>query len=1201
MTRGPMVAGYLRPVILLPVSLIVSIPVSQLETILVHELAHVRRHDFIVNLLQVLIETLFFYHPAIWWLSRRIRIEREHCCDDLVVSLFGSGIEYGRALLAVEELRGRRAALALGATDGTLLARVRRIVGGTNHGGGGSVLWPVLGVAIVCTTLATLALRMGIEAADPPRTNRALVQHRDANRSSEAKPQKTAETPAAQVKADVSPNPTLHDLIQQMVVYEQAYLPFEIRSMETFRVGKELTPQERARYPWADGRKHQKLMEYAQLAERIWRKKETMLVDDEVEQGPYDSYSDGERIVQASYSPVVINGVKTREYYVNHRKNAIFSYLNATPLVGVFCFSTFGNGKLFSEAFKDDEEAVELTWDHGDAKLTFRYGKPTWNTRFALWLSRSHAWHPIRLQRYWDAKDKFWHDEWEVTKFVPQGKRWRVAEGTHRYRELKGSTVVDPKIVYAVDFKVLAEKFGSDVDERQFKFEIPAGAKVRDNQKPEAEPPPPTKTREITVTVIDVANQPVPNATVRIPASRLRDLDVVTTDEDGVARSAKAPEGNASVHITAPGFRPVTWIMGNVDKLRAIITPQTIGVTVDEQGNPVAGAWLPHRTPQLRADGFVWFPDRVFSGDREDWSGDDGRFTLKTDLTLRSLKRTAPLIAYDPDLKKIAIRIVPARELGQPQKLVLRPICKVHGHCLLEGMTEAVDIWPWLETSAGETVASVTTRHELTPDGLRIDFQLRLPPGDYVLKSERSSYHSGFSIPITVPRGRDDLDLGTKTVSATGAVALEGKPAPKLDVQWRPGQETNWEKLRGKVVVLDFWGTWCGPCVAGMPELMEIAKKFQDKPVAWLSIHTSNLKDFDEFDREVAKCEERDWNKKKLPFTAALDRPVAGSKYAGQTSERYGVAAWPTLIVVDRQGQVVGPIPKRKLAETIAGLLHDPAPPSAKADPAAAAAPTAKESKKLQGHWAVDSCRSEAETLRVSAYDSRRWRWTIKGDEISWGREGQEWKVKFQIDPAQTPPQIDLTFLNGPFKDEKCLGIYGWDGKEQKSLKILFRDPKAEAGRPVGFENQAGKKTTLITLHQIPPVDPKRELSSLQGTWCFDVLQMWDWPQPIGIGADSDGRRSEKRWVVMGNRITWVNQAGERIYVDFTIDPYKSPKQIDFKFLNGPYGGKKSIGIYEPQWGSDDYDKYLWFCMTLPGVDAPGRPTSPPPVSKSRR
>ncbi len=115
--------------ILLPVSLVANLPATQLEAILAHELTHVRRHDFAVNLLQTLFETLFFFHPAVWWLSHRIRVEREHCCDDLVVALFNNRVEYGRALLAIEEQRGQKTVLALRVNDGSLLARVRRIAG----------------------------------------------------------------------------------------------------------------------------------------------------------------------------------------------------------------------------------------------------------------------------------------------------------------------------------------------------------------------------------------------------------------------------------------------------------------------------------------------------------------------------------------------------------------------------------------------------------------------------------------------------------------------------------------------------------------------------------------------------------------------------------------------------------------------------------------------------------------------------------------------------------------------------------------------------------------------------------------------------------------------------------------------------------------------------------------------------------------
>lgn len=128
LVSSPVVIGCYRSLILLPASFATSVPLSQLEAILAHELAHVKRYDYFTNLIQTLMETLFFYHPAVWWLSSRIRIERENCCDDLVVKALNNHLDYGKALLAVEEYRTHSAVLALNARGGSLLARVRRIL-----------------------------------------------------------------------------------------------------------------------------------------------------------------------------------------------------------------------------------------------------------------------------------------------------------------------------------------------------------------------------------------------------------------------------------------------------------------------------------------------------------------------------------------------------------------------------------------------------------------------------------------------------------------------------------------------------------------------------------------------------------------------------------------------------------------------------------------------------------------------------------------------------------------------------------------------------------------------------------------------------------------------------------------------------------------------------------------------------------------
>src|SRR5207302_147738 len=127
----PAVVGWLRPVILLPASALTGLTPQQLDVLLAHELAHVRRYDYLVNLVQSAIEILLFYHPAVRWVSRRVREEREHCCDDLAVAVCGDAHLYARALLMMESLRAKTPALALsaaGTQGGALLGRVRRVV-----------------------------------------------------------------------------------------------------------------------------------------------------------------------------------------------------------------------------------------------------------------------------------------------------------------------------------------------------------------------------------------------------------------------------------------------------------------------------------------------------------------------------------------------------------------------------------------------------------------------------------------------------------------------------------------------------------------------------------------------------------------------------------------------------------------------------------------------------------------------------------------------------------------------------------------------------------------------------------------------------------------------------------------------------------------------------------------------------------------
>lgn len=148
----PTVIGWLKPVVLLPASALGALSPQQLEAILAHEFAHIRRHDYLVNLLQTLVETILFYHPAVWWLSRRIRIERENCCDDLAVSLCGDPVAYANALADLESLRSGPHPdhhIAMAATGGSLLLRVRRLLGAPSSHAGRAPAWLAGSVALL--------------------------------------------------------------------------------------------------------------------------------------------------------------------------------------------------------------------------------------------------------------------------------------------------------------------------------------------------------------------------------------------------------------------------------------------------------------------------------------------------------------------------------------------------------------------------------------------------------------------------------------------------------------------------------------------------------------------------------------------------------------------------------------------------------------------------------------------------------------------------------------------------------------------------------------------------------------------------------------------------------------------------------------------------------------------------------------------
>jgi len=154
---SPVAAGWWRPMVLVPAALIARMPPELLEALLAHELAHIKRHDYLINLLQSAIEALLFYHPVVWWLSRQIRVERERIADDLAAQAIG---EPRRMALALQQLdlllspseRFSAQRLAVAANGDNLMSRIQHLIRPGQHALSWRIALPILGLTAICLT-----------------------------------------------------------------------------------------------------------------------------------------------------------------------------------------------------------------------------------------------------------------------------------------------------------------------------------------------------------------------------------------------------------------------------------------------------------------------------------------------------------------------------------------------------------------------------------------------------------------------------------------------------------------------------------------------------------------------------------------------------------------------------------------------------------------------------------------------------------------------------------------------------------------------------------------------------------------------------------------------------------------------------------------------------------------------------------------
>jgi D-alanyl-D-alanine endopeptidase (penicillin-binding protein 7) len=177
---SPVTAGWWRPVVLVPAALVSGMPPDLLEALLAHEIAHVKRHDYLVNLAQNLVETLLFYHPAVWWISGRIRAEREQIADDFAARQLGEPRRLAQALSELEKLQFSANRLALAANGGELFVRIKRLVRPDTQALSWKAAVPVFGLAVVCLSACSDMVHKGEPQASAPKLEAQATEPRAA-------------------------------------------------------------------------------------------------------------------------------------------------------------------------------------------------------------------------------------------------------------------------------------------------------------------------------------------------------------------------------------------------------------------------------------------------------------------------------------------------------------------------------------------------------------------------------------------------------------------------------------------------------------------------------------------------------------------------------------------------------------------------------------------------------------------------------------------------------------------------------------------------------------------------------------------------------------------------------------------------------------------------------------------------------------
>jgi RNA polymerase sigma factor (sigma-70 family) len=449
--------------------------------------------------------------------------------------------------------------------------------------------------------------------------------------------------------------------------------------------------------------------------------------------------------------------------------------------------------------------------------------------------------------------------------------------------------------------------------------------------------------------LVDRDGKSIPKAEVTLQMGGPFTWSRETSDAEGRCRVRSAPGQSFSIAVQCDGYLPARFSSrATADDPTSYTVPlyaQIQGRVVDLAGKPLPGIQIGRLIAPNYEAGLDNPTDRLMLypplGSTKPATTDaEGRFTLAPTVNLHY--RMGELMTWpiavcfaDEALLRVYFLRVDLQGPRRPYEIALRPARQVRipvEHTVtapsgpLESWWELTNLAGAAGPDSGVYVMQGTVKRPApgqdSKDGDWIEAYW--PEGNYRIKLNSADRVANVGAEetegdVVVPSGEGPLLLPPIRMKVLPLQGLVGQPAPEIDAtDLDTGSPVKLADFRGKVIVLDFWGYWCGPCIGSMPALMEAHDRFKGKPVAIIALHDQSIQTRDAYDRKLTEVKRQAWSNRALPFQVALDRPnpalAADDEPIGNgiTCKRYQIHVFPTTVVIDQEGKVVGTVEVRE-------------------------------------------------------------------------------------------------------------------------------------------------------------------------------------------------------------------------------------------------------------------------------------------------